>query len=201
MVNKMFRTDEQRKAMFARMHEGSFSCDPKFAALPEGVLDRSRPIDEQRAYYRKIGEENGLTGKKLENYVEFMPRAFTDGYTGKSYADEWADRFAEGKEWFRSDNSRKRVLEDVDPEHYSGLGPGETVLYSEEPTVVVRDGKNVAIFKKSFLEEMEKPIVKVERKPDIMDILEREKSAKKKDLSMAPMRVYGGERSDEESEE
>ena len=59
--------------------------------------------------YHRIGTNVGLEGKRLEDYRNFMLKAFPNQFD-PSYSKEWANRFKKGYEWGHSDSIRRKVL-------------------------------------------------------------------------------------------
>lgn len=67
--------------------------------------------------YREIGVQEGLLGRTLERYVEYMLARWKDTeelecQTG--YAAQWAKRFRGGNEYGSSDLEGQGVLKNID---------------------------------------------------------------------------------------
>jgi len=150
-----FNSDKQRKAAFARMGGNKFSLDAPYIGqygVGSGCFDElvstsgtGSTVFSEDPYamfilpdttdskadeiLSTIGVQKGLSGKKLENFKKFMIEAFprvekevlSDGYIG-----EWAERFADDREFGRSDLRRQVVLKKIDPEYYSKFSDGTT---------------------------------------------------------------------------
>jgi len=70
------------------------------------------------ATYREIGIQYGLTGTKLNLYVQYMLSRWPDSEKQKcldGYAGEWANRFLVHTEFNSSDNIGQSILSEIDP--------------------------------------------------------------------------------------
>lgn len=64
-----------------------------------------------------------------QKFKKFMREAFlieNGNYTSPEYANEWAERFNNGKEWNVSDYRRRHVLRQIFPEKYAYLSDDST---------------------------------------------------------------------------
>lgn len=65
----------------------------------------------------EIGIKNGLDGKTLERYTQYMLTRWEkeeEMQCQTGYADEWARRFKDGDEYCMSDSEGLRVLKKID---------------------------------------------------------------------------------------
>lgn len=60
-----------------------------------------------------IAEAAGLEENHLTVYVKFMQQAFRSECVSRTYAEEWGERFRQGKEWECADKRRKAVLREL----------------------------------------------------------------------------------------
>jgi hypothetical protein len=65
---------------------------------------------------KEIGKKYGLKGDKLKNFFDYVKAR---GFIGKDYyIEEWAERFRDNNEWWRSDLEGKQILKKLDPKTY-----------------------------------------------------------------------------------
>ena len=150
-----FNSDKQRKAAFARMGGNKFSVDAPHIGqygvgtgcfdelvTTSGVGDTVFSDDPYSMFIlpdtsdskadeilSAIGAQKGLSGKKLSNFKQFMIEAFPrkeKEVLSDSYIGEWAERFADDREFGRSDLRRQAVLKKIDPGYYSKFSDGTT---------------------------------------------------------------------------
>lgn len=67
-----------------------------------------------------IGRNEGLVDRQLKDFVNFIRKRLP--YEGSaSYVAEWAQRFKDGVEWFRSDLKSQAILRKVNSLYYKKL--------------------------------------------------------------------------------
>jgi len=65
-----------------------------------------------------IGADNGLQSIQLKNFVAFIQKRFPQE-SHVDYISEWAIRFRDSMEWFRSDSKSRAILMKINKKYYT----------------------------------------------------------------------------------
>ena len=79
------------------------------------IVNKHKEI-EMNTYF-DIAKEEGLNGKTAERYIQYMLKRWADNEETNclcGYASEWAQRFASGYEYDRSDSYGQQILKEID---------------------------------------------------------------------------------------